>query len=540
MTTRRPRAAAIREIGATIDEKYQLLGLIGAGSTGDVFRATHLADGVTVALKVLDPALSRDERQVERFRREASVCIRLHHPHTVRVLDYGRFIDGRLFLAMEHLDGLTLAETLRRRRPLGVARACHVARQVAEALAEAHGNDIVHRDIKPDNIFLARVGGAVDFVKILDFGIARFVGDGAVQQTLTRTGFVAGTPLYLSPEQGLGKRLDGRSDLYSLGVVLYEMVVGRPPFVAETPVALVLKHIHETPPPPIGLNPGVELPAPLDELLRALLAKNRDHRPRDAHAVALLLEEIESIAAAQAVDEPPAPQSGGVERDRMARLHALPLADGGRLPDGAFASDEEAFQELAALLRKALDDVDDGDEAEAAARQGVLPGLVPVPHGEDVAPGSPELPVVVLEHGEPWTAEPPGEPRDDHDGERPDEPDDPEDLPFVPDEAREPGPGDAEPDRPAPAAPRRSAAGAASAVASAADEAPASEPWAPAPPPTAAPERRPNGVPVAAPAPFEGDLPPEEPPAESRGPLVAVLLLLLVIAGLLALWFFSS
>jgi len=328
MTRRRNIGRAREEIGKILDDRFRIEVVLGSGSTGDVFRASVLDDNHRqVALKILDAGLSHEKKQIDRFKREVAACSRLRHPHIVRTKEYGRFRDGRLYLAMEYLKGETLGARLRRDGPLSLAMACDVVRQVAEALVEAHAHGVIHRDLKPDNIFLAHQGGSQNFVKVLDFGIARFVGDNAVQETLTRTGFVAGTPLYLSPEQGRGKLVDPRSDLYTLGVVLYELIVGRPPFVGESPVALVMQHVQEPPPAPSSLNSELELPPLLIVLLERLLAKDREERPTDAAQVVAALETIENALA----DTPEPHVTRRMEANRqsqqleaVAHLHALP------------------------------------------------------------------------------------------------------------------------------------------------------------------------------------------------------------------------
>jgi serine/threonine-protein kinase len=221
-----------------------------------VYRVRHLAFGEIRALKVVAAKLCDDEGFLKRFRTEAVVTRRLQHPNAVRVDDLDVTEDGRPFIVMEHVQGKNLREVIREEGAFEVARAAAIGRQVASALAAAHAIGITHRDIKPDNILLTVGPDGQALAKVLDFGIAKVregsfdVGPG---YTPTETGMVVGTPQYVSPEQAMGKRgddLDGRSDLYSLGVTLYEMITGRLPFESKTPMEMILHHVQTPPPPP--------------------------------------------------------------------------------------------------------------------------------------------------------------------------------------------------------------------------------------------------------------------------------------------------
>ena len=200
-------------VGRVFVERYEVVQLLGRGGMGAVYQARHLAMDSQVALKVLRRDASGDLESIERFYREARSASRLQHPNTIRVFDFGQSDDGQLFLAMEYLDGHTLRSEVRRVGRMDEARVLHIAEQVARSLGEAHSKGIVHRDVKPENIFLLNdIVGQPDFVKVLDFGVARTV----TNESLTRTGLAIGTPAYMSPEQARGEKVDGRSDLYSL------------------------------------------------------------------------------------------------------------------------------------------------------------------------------------------------------------------------------------------------------------------------------------------------------------------------------------
>ncbi|MCC6620124.1 MAG: serine/threonine protein kinase, partial [Deltaproteobacteria bacterium] len=262
--------------GRTIQGRYQLDQKIGEGGFGSVYRATHLQMGTDVAVKVMHGSLSYTPSAPKRFALEARRSAQLRHPHTISVFDFGTTDDGLLYLVMELLEGRPLSAVLREEGALAPDRAVHVLDQTLQALDAAHSQGVVHRDLKPDNIFLVRVGDDPDFVKILDFGIAKTADQGG---ELTATGVLVGTPAYMSPEQCEGKELDGRSDLYALGCVAYMLLAGRPPFVSTTPVAYLLAHTQERPDDVRRHTPnGRAIPSGLAAWVDRLLAKRPDAR----------------------------------------------------------------------------------------------------------------------------------------------------------------------------------------------------------------------------------------------------------------------
>ncbi|HTQ04401.1 MAG TPA: serine/threonine-protein kinase [Polyangiaceae bacterium] len=261
--------------------RYRVLNLIGTGGMGAVYRAEHVHMRKTVALKLLHPELLRVGEVVQRFEREAIAAARIDHPNVVAASDFGKLDDGSFYLVLEYVDGTSLRQLLER-GPLPAARALNIARQTVLALGAAHAAGIVHRDLKPDNVMLVPGPDGSDRVKVLDFGIARVAppSENRDATKLTRVGVVMGTVAYMSPEQATGQAIDERTDLYSLGVMIYEMIAGVVPFDAELPSQVLARQLVEAPPPlPEGTAPA------LAELVYDLMEKKADDRPPNAQAV---------------------------------------------------------------------------------------------------------------------------------------------------------------------------------------------------------------------------------------------------------------
>jgi eukaryotic-like serine/threonine-protein kinase len=266
-------------LGDTLSDRYLLSGLLGTGGMAEVFLAHDRMLDRDLALKVLKEHYAKDERFVRRFQKEARSAAALNHPNVVQIYDQGRAEDGRYYIAMEHMSGGSLEDLILRRGPLGASEAARLASQVAEALHAAHIRGIVHRDIKPQNVLLDKAGHA----KVADFGIAL----AASRTSTSGTNLLFGTPSYMSPEQAMGERVGPESDLYSLGVVLYEMLTCTVPFAAEGALATAMKHLTELPHPPRKRNASV--PEAMDALVMELLTKD----PKDRYpSAARLIEDL--------------------------------------------------------------------------------------------------------------------------------------------------------------------------------------------------------------------------------------------------------
>jgi len=287
----RGMAPADPMLGRILAGRFKILSGIGAGSMGTVYRAVQAPIGRPVAIKILRSDRAIDEATRARFLREARATSALTSPHTVTVFDFGQSETGDFYLVMELLEGESLGERIRRLGRLSPAAALDTARQALLSLSEAHAKGIIHRDLKPDNLFFARVHASTqgaEIVKVLDFGIAKMIdGDGAhsMNAVETQAGTVFGTPRYMSPEQAQGKPLDARSDLYSLGVMLYHMMTGRPPFIDDDAIVVMARHIKTAPPPMSEVAPDAIIPEDVERTVIRALSKEPSRRPQSADAM---------------------------------------------------------------------------------------------------------------------------------------------------------------------------------------------------------------------------------------------------------------
>ena len=271
-------------VGELIDGRYKVLKLIGTGGMGAVYEAEHVEIGKKVALKVLHPQFSRQADLVARFRREARAASKVGHPNIVDVTDSGTTAGGDVYFVMERLDGIDLGDVLRHERRLASDRSVHIGVQVCRALAAAHAAGIIHRDLKPENIFLTARDGNADFVKVLDFGIAKQdMGNQNLPRRLTTPGVAMGTPEYMAPEQAAGKSIDGRVDIYAVGAILYEMLTSEPPHAGSNAMEVITKKALEPPIPPRALNP--DIPETLEIVVMACLERDPDKRPQTMGAL---------------------------------------------------------------------------------------------------------------------------------------------------------------------------------------------------------------------------------------------------------------
>jgi serine/threonine protein kinase len=316
-------------IGSIVADTYHIIEKLGEGGMGAVYLGEHVKIGRKSAIKVLTQSLAQDNEAIARFNREASNAARINHPNVCAIYDFGETKEGLIFLAMEYIEGESLTELVQREGPLGPYRAADIVRQAGSALQAAHDLGIVHRDLKPDNIMITKARGGADMVKVVDFGIAKAMG-GEEGQKVTRTGLVVGTPEYMSPEQLSGDKLDGRSDTYSLALVLFKMLTGRLPFEADNAQEIMIKRLTDEPLRLSDALPGANFP----EQLQLVVDRALQRMPGDRHAAA---EEFtrDAVHAVEGVAASPVDTEGVTQRLSVTqgRSATAPLEQ--TLPSGA-------------------------------------------------------------------------------------------------------------------------------------------------------------------------------------------------------------
>ena len=308
-------------LGAIVAERYHILKKLGEGGMGTVYLAEHVKMGRKAALKVMNPGMNTDADAIARFNREAANASRLNHPNVCAIYDFGETSDGLIYLAMEFIEGESLTSLIEKNGYLAAPRAASIIHQAADALAVAHDYGIVHRDLKPDNIMIAKDRDGADVVKVVDFGIAKASSSDA--QKVTKTGLVVGTPEYMSPEQLAGDKLDGRSDIYSLGLVAFNCLTGLLPFPSETAQEAMIMRLTDLPKTLAEMKPDIAWPAELQTVMDRVLARDADERYQKSDEFGRdISKAVENMPAAVAANEGTlvigAPVAAALPKTRMA------------------------------------------------------------------------------------------------------------------------------------------------------------------------------------------------------------------------------
>jgi eukaryotic-like serine/threonine-protein kinase len=394
MTEGAPRAPAVATssgvpdplIGRVINERFRVTSVLARGGMGKVYLAEQAPLGRACALKVLNPDYARgqDPEFHKRFFLEASIASKLAHPNTVTIFDFGKTDDGIYYMAMEYLDGLTLHRAIREAGHFSEERTTHVARQICRGLREAHSLGVVHRDLKPANIFLIEHADETDFVKILDFGLVKNMGENEGRfEDLTQAGLFMGSPKYMAPEQIRGDRVDARTDVYALGVVMCEMITGKVPFDRPTSVKILMAHANDPPPALRTLNPNVAISSAFEEMVARSLAKSPNDRYRSMDEVLAALKRLALDAQGQ-----------GTPADRSS--HPRLVSESGPIPSSLRAS-AAPESSPSASYHGSIGPVDAGPVHPSRAPN--IPGVPGVPDFGSSAPVAPAGPAKLRSRG---------------------------------------------------------------------------------------------------------------------------------------------
>jgi serine/threonine-protein kinase len=372
-----------------VADRYRVIRKLGEGGMGSVYLAEHVVIEKKFALKVLAPELCRRSDLVARFLQEARSASRIGHENVIDIMDFGQSPDGLVYIAMEFLDGKDLGEIVRGKGAMDWAEARGIVLQICRALRAAHDKGIVHRDMKPENIFLIQREGQPHFVKILDFGIAKVMGLDPNGPRLTRTGMIFGTPEYMAPEQAEGKDTDHRADIYAVGCIMYHLITGQTPFVAESFMTMLTKHLMEEPVPPSARRPDLVITPEMDALVLKALEKDRDNRWQS------MAELLEAVAVCPG-PETATPKPPGGQTVAMGGAHAAAAMKVLRSKGSAPATER--------VSRKAVDSAvssaEMGSQPQASRSKTLILVIVGVVLGGAVAawfalsPGKTQAPVV--------------------------------------------------------------------------------------------------------------------------------------------------
>jgi len=288
-------------VDTVLADRYRVVKKLGEGGMGSVYLAEHTTINKRLAIKVLSPEFSHKQDLVDRFLQEARAASMIDQENVVEITDFGSTPNGSVFFVMEYLQGEDLSDTVKNEGALPWARVKAIMLQIVEALKAAHAAGIIHRDMKPENCFRIKRGSNPDFIKVLDFGIAKVTSDEGEGKNLTRTGMIFGTPEYMSPEQAKGEKVDHRVDVYALGVILYELLTGRVPFTADTFMGILTKHMFEPPAAPSTVVPDANIPEEVEAIILKALQKDREYRFQDMESMGAAIEKVGTGSAAVSV-----------------------------------------------------------------------------------------------------------------------------------------------------------------------------------------------------------------------------------------------